>query len=361
MTDTFRNNDSKLKAEVRRVMDSRAASGLEGMIGGLEAIVINVQPERQKSAVQQLLETTGHGYRTAFERGGVRTCVLGLEGSADILVTARQEGDNPFRPFNTGPKGDALPDTRLETLVFKCPELEKVVEIQKGRGVRFMTDQPVRTDAWLFIQTEPSPYTGNSVGYIQWLGDEGQYVCEGASGLSWTFDKPDWPHLADIRELDHAATRVRAEERDKAIIEFMELTNYHFDFAIYVEALNSITNVARLTHDDYAMVFTSGIEPFRSVEESGPTELFIHNYNTRVHHLAFRTENIVETFEALGRHGMKFLVELVGSPEEGLRQTFTEGFEDTFIVNEYIHRYGGFDGFFTKSNVTMLTKATERQ
>jgi hypothetical protein len=33
----------------------------------------------------------------------------------------------------------------------------------------------------------------------------------------------------------------------------------------------------------------------------------------------------------------------------------------TLLVNEYIHRYEGFDGFFTRGNVEMLTKATERQ
>lgn len=361
MAEPFKNDDLKLRSEVERVMRSRADSGLEGMIGGLEAVIINVQPERQESAVRSLLATTGHRHVTSFERAGIRTCVLSLQGSADVLVTARLEGENPFRPFNKGPKADVLPDTRLETLVFKCPELEEVVAIQKSRGVTFLTDEPIRTDMYLFIQTAPSPYTGNSVGYIQWLGAEGLYACGDSRPVDWRFEKPDWPHLEDIHELDHAATRVRAEERDKAIVEFMELTNYHFEFAIYVESLNSITNVARLSKDDYAMVFTSGIEPFRSVEESGPTELFIHNYNTRVHHLAFRTENIEKTFAALGSHGMQFLVELVGSPEEGLKQTFTRGFEDTFIVNEYIHRYGDFDGFFTQSNVTMLTKATERQ
>ena len=29
--------------------------------------------------------------------------------------------------------------------------------------------------------------------------------------------------------------------------------------------------------------------------------------------------------------------------------------------NEYIHRYSDFDGFFTKSNVTLLTGATDKQ
>jgi hypothetical protein len=58
---------------------------------------------------------------------------------------------------------------------------------------------------------------------------------------------------------------------------------------------------------------------------------------------------------------MRFLVELVGSPDEGLKQTFTMPSPNTLLVNEYIHRYGDFDGFFTRSNVTLLTKATEKQ
>ncbi len=141
----------------------------------------------------------------------------------------------------------------------------------------------------------------------------------------------------------------------------MELTNYRFDFAIYVRTMNSITNVARLSDETYAQVFTAGIAPFTSPETSGPTEKYVHNYGSRVHHLAFHTENIEDTYQTLVQEGLGFLIELVGSPEEGLKQTFTRGMRSTFLVNEYIHRYGGFDGFFTRSNVTDLTRATDVQ
>ena len=164
-----------------------------------------------------------------------------------------------------------------------------------------------------------------------------------------------------LKEIDHAATRVRAEDRDEAIVEFMELTNYRFDFAIYVKVFNSITNVARLTAADYAMVFTSGIAPYVDDDVSGPTEKFIHNFGPRVHHVAFRTERIERVFSSLKRDGMEFLIELVGSRNEGLKQTFTMPSPVTMLVTEYIHRYGDFDGFFTKSNVTLLTGATGRQ
>jgi hypothetical protein len=141
----------------------------------------------------------------------------------------------------------------------------------------------------------------------------------------------------------------------------MRLTNYSFDFAIYVESYNSITSVARLSSSDFAMVFTSGISPYVSDEVSGPTEKFIHNYGTRVHHIAFQTEQIENSYQALLADGQRFLLPLVGSPEEGLKQTFTEPSLNTLLVREYIHRFGDFDGFFTRSNVTSLTAATGKQ
>ena len=70
---------------------------------------------------------------------------------------------------------------------------------------------------------------------------------------------------------------------------------------------------------------------------------------------------IEDTFASIKDDGMDFLIELVGSREEGLKQTFTVASPHTLLVNEFIHRYDDFDGFFTKSNVTLLTAATEKQ
>ena len=87
----------------------------------------------------------------------------------------------------------------------------------------------------------------------------------------------------------------------------------------------------------------------------------MHNYGKRVHHVAFRTEDIETTFDALQDAGMEFLIGLVGSEEEGLKQTFSVPSINTLLVTECIHRYGDFAGFFTKSNVTLLTAATDKQ
>lgn len=357
----FTKSDEFLKKAVALALEERKRHGLEGLVGGLECVIVNTERDRQKAAVKELLRHTGLRLDAAFENGRHATCILKTPGSADFLVRSRKTPPNPFAEFNIAPKSAHLPDTRLETFVFATNDLEKYVSIQKSRGVRFLTPDIIRTENYDFIQTVPSGFTGNSIGFIQWKRNRGDYAAADCAGIEWNISKPALPHLKNIGALDHAATRLRAEDRDAAIIEFMDLTSYNFDFAIYVRTFNSITSVARLTKDDYAMVFTTGIAPFTDAAASGPTEEFVHNYNRRVHHVAFRTENIEQTFAALKADGMKFLIELVGSPEEGLKQTFTAPSPHTLLVKEYIHRYGGFDGFFTRSNVTLLTAATGRQ
>lgn len=358
---SFQNSDEYLREKVPLIIMERRKAGLEGLAGGIDHIIINTEPAHFRDTVEELLSYTGLEFYEAFEDSEFTTCVLKAEGSADFLVRFRKNGPNPFNLLNRYPKSAHLAATRLESFVFATTDIEKYMTIQKERGVEFLTDNALRGESFSFIQTKPSVYTGNSMGFIEWSGRKGSYRGEDSERLSWKPEKPRLSHLSSIRELDHIATRVRAEDRDNAVMEFMYLTGYHFDFAIYVQSLNSITNVARHPESPFALVFTSGISSFIDEESSGPTEKFIHNYGPRAHHMAFRTEKMENTCDALRSDGMGFLIDLTGSPEEGLKQIFSEPSRHTFLVNEYICRYGDFDGFFTRSNVTALTAATLRQ
>jgi len=366
MPNDFESSDDALRREAARIIRERQSSGLEGLVGGLQAVIINTEPDLQKAVVDDLLRYSGLEFHGAYQDEHYRTCVLKVPAlpnfrSADFLVRSRQTGKNPFLDINDAPKSRHLPNTRLETFVFEVKDLKEYVSIQKMNGTKFITNDILNFDNYDFIQTVPSHFTGNSLGFIQWTSEPGKYASLLDETIQWSPKKPPYPHLKNIKWLDHAAMRVKAQHRDAAILEFMSLTNYSFDFAIYVSSLNSITSVARLSSSDFAMVFTSGISPDLNDGASGPTEKFIRNYGSRVHHIAFQTEQIEETYQALQNDGMKFLIELVGSPEEGLKQTFTEPSENTLLVTEYIHRYGDFQGFFTKSNVRLLTSATDKQ
>ena len=356
----FRNSDEYLRNKIASVLEDRKKYGLEGLVGGLNCIVINTEPDKQKAAVEEFLKYTGLGIAEVFEDSAFRTVVLKTEGSADFLIRSRK-AENPFLQLNQFPKSKVVPNTRLETFVFKTTDIKQYVSIQKDRGIEFLTEDILEVEYFSFIQTVPSKYTGNSIGLIQWHQNDGKYASSESQPLDWQFQKPHRSELKNVKHLDHAATRVRAEDRDAAIIEFIDLTNYNFDFAIYVKVLNSITNVARISTRDFAMVFTSGISGYVDDEKSGPTEKFVHNYGPRVHHIAFWTEAINETVSYIENSGMSFLLDLVGSPEEGLKQIFSCPSENTLLVNEYIRRYGDFDGFFTRSNVTLLTGATDKQ
>ena len=358
---SFSNSDAYIRQRAPEIYRERQEAGLEGLVKGLQAVVINTEPAKMKDSAQELMRYTGLDFDRAFADERRSWCVLKREGCADFLISSRQNGDNLFKCFNIGPKANNLPDTRLETFIFEVSDLEKYFSIQQERGCRFITDHVIHTPHYSMVQTGPSKFTGNSLGFIQWHKNRGDYSTSDCRGMDWHLKKPDRPHLKNIRELDHCATRIRARSRDAAIVEFLEYTNYRFDFAIYVKGMNSITSVARLSDGEYAMVFTSGIFPYVSDGESGPTEKFIKNYNTRVHHMAFNTDDIEKTVAELTCDGMEYLIELVGSPEEGLKQTFTRPSPNTLIVNEYIHRYGDYDGFFTRSNVSALTEATGRQ
>lgn len=359
-TYNFSNSDDFLRREVPKVRKERKKAGLDRLTGRLRCAVINVEPVNLRPAVSELLGRTGFDVSDAFADSRFRTVVLSAENSADLLVRCRLESINPFISVPGGPKSKKLPNTRLESFFFETPDIERYMDIQRERGVVFLDCEQVRDGNMSSAQTIPSAYTGLSIGVIEGSREDG-YRTSGSRDLDLSLSKPASGHLKNIGLLDHTATRVRAKDRDAAIIEFMELTGYDFEFAIYVRIFNSITNVARMKGKEFAMVFTSGIVPDDGGDAAGPTEKFIRNYGTRVHHMALRTERIQETYGKLLEDGQEFMIELVGSPEDGLRQTFSEPSPNTMLVTELIERYGDFRGFFTRSNVTELTGATEGQ
>jgi hypothetical protein len=358
---TRNNSDSRLLEQAEALQAERQQLGLEGLTGDLAFVLIQTEADRHEAAVAELLRYTGHDLADAFLRGEEKNIVLRHPASADILVQTGRPGPNPFLEINRHPKSEHLPNTRLETLVFHCKDIEAYRAAQLERGTRFLSDEIQEWGSCRFLQSEPSPYTGNSVGVVEFLNGAGNYRGGDCITLATDLCKPEMPWAGAVSTLDHIATRVRAADRDPAILEYMGLTNYSFAFAIYVPELNSITNVARCEGARFAQVFTSGIHMSGGEEGEGPTEAFVRNYGARVHHMAFLTEEIGAMDEALREDGLNFLSDLVGSEEDGIRQSFSVPSPNTLLVNEYIQRFGDFDGFFTQQNVTLLTEASGRQ
>ncbi|WP_018952506.1 hypothetical protein [Thioalkalivibrio sulfidiphilus] len=69
-------------------------------------------------------------------------------------------------------------------------------------------------------------------------------------------------------------------------------------------------------------------------------------------------ENIDFVVDAIRRQGKDFLLDVIGSKEEGLKQIFSSASEHSSLIVEYVQRFGDFEGFFAKHNVAELTRAT---
>jgi hypothetical protein len=96
-----------------------------------------------------------------------------------------------------------------------------------------------------------------------------------------------------------------------------------------------------------------------------PTEAFVRNFGPRLHHIAVAVAdgevegipNIDVVVQRLRDCGQKFLLDVIGSKEAGLKQIFSSASEYSSLIIEYVQRFGDFQGFFTKQNVAELTHA----
>ncbi|MEJ2272235.1 MAG: hypothetical protein P8X91_07125 [Candidatus Bathyarchaeota archaeon] len=81
--------------------DTRRSVGLEGIVGGLDSIIINTEPNLQKQAVEEILRYTSFKIEAAFETDTKRVCILKRKDSASIMVQSRLKGKNPFSFLTT--------------------------------------------------------------------------------------------------------------------------------------------------------------------------------------------------------------------------------------------------------------------
>jgi hypothetical protein len=97
----------------------------------------------------------------------------------------------------------------------------------------------------------------------------------------------------------------------------------------------------------------------------GTVLAWVRNYGPRLHHIAPAVAdgeaggqaNIDYVVDAIKSRGKDFLLDVIGSREEGLKQIFSSALEHSSLIIEYVQRFGHFDGFFSKQNAANLTHA----
>jgi len=94
----FKNSDKYLRNKITLVLEDRKRLGLQGLVGGLNCIVINTEADKQKATVEEFLKYTALEVMEAFEDSDFRTVVMKTEGSAYFLIRSRK--NNIILPIN---------------------------------------------------------------------------------------------------------------------------------------------------------------------------------------------------------------------------------------------------------------------
>ena len=372
-----------------KLMEDRDRIGLTDLIREIDALMITVEPGCSVAYVSELALMTPYHYLVTLESETHWTHILRIDmKSPDILI---REVRNPelrgiFRSLNeVYPIGAHKPNSRYMGEIFRVTNQHEVVELQKGREVRFFNQDQIRKlelPGNMAI-VKPSPYTHNIVGYCERpAGDIRVY----ALGNSVIRDDVNRGYLEAketqaklgldklIQPIDHLATRVYSQNREVAILQYLTLSSYYYWGSYDIANQNSSTNVTKSIHYDEesispAKVFTAANHPHfvnHLIGLPSPTEDFVRNYGPRLHHIALAVAdgevndgqaNIDYVVESIKSKGKDFLLDVIGSREEGLKQIFSSASEHSSLIIEYVQRFGDFDGFFTKQNVADLTHA----
>ncbi len=375
-----------------RLLEERDRSGLTDMIGGVEALMIRVEPGNSVEYIAELALMTPYQYLVTLDSEKHLTHVLRIDmSSPDILL---REPKNPgysdiFRGLNDlYPVGARRPHSRYLGEILLSTDRHQVVALQQQREFRFFpVGQLAELDLPLNVSlSKPSPYTQNVVGYMERplsgirVYQHGECVILPAAQSANDRGKEMQERLG-IKELilpiDHLATRVYSQNREPALLEYLALSSYYYWGSYDIKDQNSSTNVTKNVRqmpesNSPAKVFTANNHPYcvnHLDRLPSPTETFVRNYGPRLHHMAVEVkdgqrdgrENIDIVVDAITAQGKGFLLDTIGSRSEGLKQIFSSASDFSSLIIEYVQRFGDFQGFFTRDNVAKLTHAAGQE
>ena len=371
-----------------KLLEDRDRTGLTDMICEIDALMITVEPGCSVAYVSELALMTPYHYLVTLESESHWTHILRIDmNSPDIMVREVRDPNTRgiFRSLNeVYPIGAHKPNSRYMGEIFRVTNLHEVVELQKSRDIRFFNQDQIRKlelPGNMAI-VKPSPYTHNIVGYWERPPEDIRVYALRVSVIhedvnrGYLEAKETQAQLGLDKLLlpvDHLATRIYSQNREVAILEYLTLSSYYYWGSYDISNQNSSTNVTKSVHyaderKSPAKVFTAANHPYfvnHLVGLPSPTENFVRNYGPRLHHIALGVAdgetkgqiNIDYVVEAIRAKGKDFLLDVIGTREQGLKQIFSSASEHSSLIIEYVQRFGDFDGFFTKQNVAELTHA----
>lgn len=381
-------NSDFFETYLSRLLEERDRVGLTDMVHEIDALMITVEPGHSIDYIAELALMTPYHYLVTLESEGHLTHVLRIDlDSPDVLIREVKDPNTRgiFRSLNeVYPVGTHRPYSRYIGEIIRVSNLHEVVRLQREREFRFFGADDVRKLEFPgnLAVSKPSPYTHNIVAYLEREAHDPRVYALGVSRVDAQTQAAyeaakELQYKLGIHTLllpiDHLATRVYSQNREVAILEYLSSSSYYYWGSYDIKDQNSSTNVTKSVHHAQefrspAKVFTANNTPYfvNHLEHlPSPTETFVRNYGPRLHHIAVAVrdgetdgvENIEYAVRCIAEQGKDFLLDVIGSKEEGLKQIFSSASEHSSLIIEYVQRFGDFDGFFARHNVAELTRA----
>jgi hypothetical protein len=382
------NNSEYFEEYLGKIYDWRDSVGLVDMVQEMHSVVVEVAEDDRHTYIEELMMMTPYHFIRSYQNEKFIYSLLEIAPeNPGFIIRSRK---NPERSLVSSmnmlsPVATKKPFTRYIGEVFQTPDAEELKKTLEASHVEFTDQDMIQGGDIKFCRTKPSQYTWNTTAYIQYPEGDRQYYLqrfqehqEDGAWLEKVKSIKEEQIILGIGDLiqpiDHLATRVLHQDREHAILELLKTTSYHYWGSYDISDQNSSTNVTRNFHDfdefrSPAKVFTAANTPHyvdHIVNLPSPTEAFVRNYGKRMHHIAYSVKDNAEgqefdsvdkVVDTLKAQGIDFLLKVIGSQEEGLKQIFSRTSKFSLLITEYVQRFNGFQGFFTKKNVAFLTKA----
>ncbi len=381
-------NSEYFEEYLLKMYDWRESVGLVDMVREMHSVVVEVDESDRHKYIQELMMMTPYHFIKSYHNDTFIYSLLeiGADNPGFIIRSRKNPEKSLVSSMNMlSPVATKKPFTRYIGEVFRTPDADELKKTLESAHTEFTETDMVMGGSMKFYRTKPSQYTWNTVAYIEYPEADRQYYLqrfdEHQEEDAWLEEvksiKAKQSELGIgelIQPIDHLATRVLHQDREHALLELLKLTSYHYWGSYDIADQNSSTNVTRNSHDfdefkSPAKVFTAANTPHyvdHIVKLPSPTEAFVRNYGKRMHHIAYSVkdndegqdyDNVDKVVDTLKDEGIEFLLKVIGSQEEGLKQIFSRTSKFSLLITEYIQRFNGFQGFFTKKNVAFLTKA----
>lgn len=175
--------------EFKKIEKDRKESGMDKYVVKLDHIAYRAKIGDREKLMEELTNILPYRFFKSFKvvhSNATTTCLKLYETTPIIVISEGLDKDSVVEKYSQ------KYGTRVHHLAYEVTDIEKVVEIQKKRGVKFTTEEIIGSEKEGIKQifTLPTESSNHIIEYIQRFGDfDGFFTPANIAGLMLSTEK----------------------------------------------------------------------------------------------------------------------------------------------------------------------------